>query len=137
MILDTSVLVSALIVKTTPLALIYQSWRQGSFTLLTSSQQIEELKRTFAKPKIVPALVRKSEAGRMINHLRSSAESVGPLPIVKHSPDPNDDFLLAMAEAGQADFLITGDKSSPLSLRSYLGIRIISARNFAELKDLL
>jgi putative PIN family toxin of toxin-antitoxin system len=136
-ILDTNIVVSALIVKTTPPALIYQSWRQGSFSLLTSRQQIEELKRTFAKPNIVPALIRKSEAGRMINHLRSSAEFIDPLPVVMRSPDPTDDFLLAMAEAGHANYLITGDKSGLLSLAHHLSTRIITARNFAELKDLL
>ncbi len=136
-ILDTNILVSALILQTTPPALIYRKWLTGSFQLLTSLQQIEELKRTFAKPKIVPALVLKSEAGKMMNHLRSSTEFIDSLPIVKRSPDPNDDFLLAMVEAGNADFLITGDKSGLLSLVRHGGCRIISARHFANIKRYL
>lgn len=133
-VLDTNILVSALIVPSTPPALIYRKWLAGSFVLLTSHQQIEELKRTFAKPKIVPALVLKSEAGKMINHLRSSAEFINRLPRVSRSPDSNDDFLLAMAEAGKADFLITGDKSGLLSLMRHRDCRIISARHFANMK---
>ncbi len=136
-ILDTNILVSALILQTTPPALIYRNWLMGSFDLLTSLQQIEELKRTFAKPKIVPALVLKSEAGKMINRLRTSAAFIDSMPVVKRSPDPNDDFLLAMAEAGNADFLITGDKSGLLSLIRHGSCRILPARRFANMKRYL
>jgi predicted nucleic acid-binding protein len=33
--------------------------------------------------------------------------------------DPDDDFLLALAEAGSADFLVTGDKAGLLVLASH------------------
>jgi len=38
------------------------------------------------------------------------------LPRVEHSPDPTDDFLLALSEGGKADYLVTGDKSGLLVL---------------------
>jgi predicted nucleic acid-binding protein len=41
---------------------------------------------------------------------------VGRLPRVERSPHPIDDFLLALSEAGKADYLVTGDKSGLLSL---------------------
>ena len=47
---------------------------------------------------------------------------VDPLPIVVRSPDPTDDFLLAAAEAGGADYLVTGDKSGLLSLSGMVGL---------------
>jgi uncharacterized protein len=52
---------------------------------------------------------------------------------VKRSPDPEDDFLLALSEAGKADYLLTGDKSGLLVLRRHQNTRIISARKFAAL----
>jgi predicted nucleic acid-binding protein len=52
---------------------------------------------------------------------------------VARSPDPNDDFLLALAEAGNADYLVSGDKAGLLSLRTHLNTRIISARHLAKL----
>lgn len=73
----------------------------------------------------------------MINHLHLSAEFVDSLPVVKRSPDPDDDFLLVMAEAGKADYLITCDKSGLLSLIRHGGCRIISARHFANMKRYL
>ena len=35
---------------------------------------------------------------------------------MERSPDPTDDFLLALSEAGKADYLVTGDKSGLLAL---------------------
>jgi predicted nucleic acid-binding protein len=52
---------------------------------------------------------------------------------VKRSPDPNDDFLLAMSEAGKAGYLVTGDKSGLLSLHHHKSTRIISATEFGAL----
>jgi predicted nucleic acid-binding protein len=52
---------------------------------------------------------------------------------VKRSSDPDDDYLLALSEAGQADYLVTGDKDGLLDLGSHKGARVISAREFAAL----
>lgn len=51
-----------------------------------------------------------------MNKVSKLAEEISPLPRVKRSPDPGDDFLLALCEAGKADYLVTGDKSGLLSL---------------------
>jgi predicted nucleic acid-binding protein len=42
---------------------------------------------------------------------------------VRRSPDPADNFLLALAEAGNADYLVTGDKSGLLALASHKSAR--------------
>ena len=55
------------------------------------------------------------------------------LPRVRRSPDPADDFLLALSEAGRADYLVTGDKSGLLALEQHKDTRIVSARAFAAL----
>jgi hypothetical protein len=69
----------------------------------------------------------------LVNQLKRLAEDVGPLRRVKRSPDPNDDFLLAMCEAGEADYLVTGDKRGLLALHRYKSTQIISAIDFAAL----
>jgi predicted nucleic acid-binding protein len=61
------------------------------------------------------------------------AENVGSLPRVVRSPDPNDDFLLALSEAGKADYLVTGDKSGLLLLDRHKTTRILAAGDFAAL----
>ncbi len=129
--LDTNILVSALLVPSGAPGIIYQDWVDGAFTLLVSDAQLKELKRTLAKPKLA-VRIRPHRAGRLVNTLKKVAEVVGPLPLIQRSRDPDDDFLLAMAEAGRADYLVTGDKSGLLELERHGGARIIAARDFAE-----
>lgn len=50
---------------------------------------------------------------------------------MQRSPDPDDDFLLALAEAGRADYLVTGYKSGLLALASHKATRIMAAYDFA------
>lgn len=49
------------------------------------------------------------------------------------SSDPHDDFLLALAEAASADYLVTGDKSGLLALRKHRRTRIVTARRFSKM----
>jgi predicted nucleic acid-binding protein len=69
----------------------------------------------------------------LINLLRKLTLQVERLPIVRRSSDPEDDFLLALAQAGEADYLVTGDKAGLLALRRHSGTRIVTAAQFAKL----
>ena len=60
---------------------------------------------------------------------------MGLLPRVQRSTDPTDDFLLALCQAGEADYLVTGDKAGLLDLQRHGATRIISPRGFAALLD--
>jgi uncharacterized protein len=131
-VLDTNILVSALLVQTGYPAAIYRAWHEGHFTLLTCSGQLDELRATLRKPALA-ARIKPYSAGRLVNELAELAETIGSLPRVVRSPDPSDDFLLALSEAGKADYLVTGDKSGLLVLARHRAMRIVSARDFAEL----
>jgi putative PIN family toxin of toxin-antitoxin system len=133
-VLDTNILVSALLVQLGHSAAIYRAWYDGHFTLLTCAEQLDELKATLRKPAIA-ARVKPYKAGRLVNALKELAETIGPLPHVERSPDPTDDFLLALCEAGKADYLVTGDKSGLISLARHHATRIVSAREFARLRS--
>ena len=69
----------------------------------------------------------------MVNQVKGLAETISALPRVKRSPDPTDDFLLALSEAGKADYLVTGDKSGLLALGRHKATRIMSASDFVTL----
>ncbi len=131
-ILDTNILISALLVPSGVPGAIYRAWHKGEFILLVSEPQMDELRRTLAKPALA-VRIRPHHAGRLVNNLRRLAEPVSPLPRVKRSFDPSNDFLLATAEAGKADCVVTGDRSGLLALLRHGEARIISARAFAEL----
>ncbi len=104
----------------------------GKFTLLTCAAQVDELRSTLQKPR-VSERIKPHKAGRLVNQVKKLAEDVDPLPRVERSPDPTDDFLLALSEGGKADYLVTGDKSGLLALDRHKGTRIVTAREFAAL----
>jgi putative PIN family toxin of toxin-antitoxin system len=129
-ILDTNILISALLVQSGPPGKIYRAWSEGAYSLLTCQTQLDELRHVLARPAMIER-IRPHRAGRLVNNLKNLAILVEPLPHVERSPDPEDDFLLAAAEAGKADFLVTGDKSGLLSLAKHHGTRILTAADFA------
>jgi uncharacterized protein len=113
-------------------AAIVNAWLDGKFTLLTSVEHVEELRATLQKPRVAE-LIKPHKAGRLVNQIKKLAVDVGELPDVERSADPTDDFLLAISEAGQADYLVTGDKSGLLALDRHKATRIVSASDFAAL----
>ena len=131
-VLDTNVLVSAMITSVGKPAATVNAWVEGKFTLVTCAAHVDELRSTLQKPRVVE-LIKAHKAGRLVNQIRKLAEDVGELPTVERSSDPTDDFLLAMSEAGNADYLVTGDKSGLLALDRHKATRIVSASNFAAL----
>lgn len=134
-VLDTNVLVSALLAESSPPGELITHWRRGRFTLLTAAPQLEELMRVTRYPKI-HARLKPALAGRLINNLREVAVMVETLVPVEVSPDPYDNYLLSLASGGKADYLVTGDKPGLLSLGTYAGTKIVSARDFITLTGL-
>lgn len=129
LVIDTNILISALLASSPLPAHLIVLWREGRFDLLASADQLDELMRVTRYPKIrerlSPAL-----AGRLINELRDLAITATNLPAVSASSDPYDNYLLAMASAGAADFLLTGDKRDLLGLKLFEGARIMTVRDF-------
>ncbi len=130
-ILDTNILISALMGYGTPPDRLYEYWKEDRFELTACEQQLEELNRVSRRPFFKDRL-KPSEVGRMINDIRRLALMYDNLPNVRLSPDPNDDFLLALAQASNAEFLVTGDKSDLLELVRHQTTRIVTARFLVE-----
>jgi putative PIN family toxin of toxin-antitoxin system len=129
-VLDTNILLSALRSGGSP-AQIVDAWRAGRFRLVTSAAQIEEFKRAAAYPKLRPHLPR-GAVGRVVNELRTAEVLLRRLRRPGTSPDPGDEYLLAMALAAGADLLMTGDKPL-LALKRVGKTRIVSGRRFASM----
>lgn len=109
-ILDPNVLISAFLSRDAPPAQTLRAWQEGRFELVVSPLLLAELQRALAYPKLRKHITA-DEAEQFVDWLRSSAEpvedsSTGPgLP----SPDPGDQYLLALAESERAA-LVSGDK---------------------------
>ncbi len=131
LVIDTNVLLSALMSPTSPSAQILSLWHDRKLAVLTAGEQIDEIARVTRYPRIrarlLPAL-----AGRLVNRLRDVAIVVEKLPMIDLSRDPDDNYLLALAEAGQAQFLVTKDKPL-LGLKRHKSTRIVTPAALLEL----
>jgi len=128
-VLDTNILVSSLIIPASPPHRIYEAWRAGTFVLVTCDEQLEEFHRVTRYDKL-RAYIEPAAAGTLLNELRKVAQRIGKLPKVKRSPDAGDDYLLALAQVADADYLVTGDRSGLLALKRHGKTPIVTARQF-------
>jgi hypothetical protein len=131
-ILDSNVLFSAILAPSGPSALIHQAWRQKRFELATCIEQIEEIRKASRYPRFRAAL-QPHRFGTLINNLTRATVWMRPVPKLHIADDPGDSFLLNLAEAVKAHYLVTGDKRSHLlDLRNVGGTRILTPRQFCD-----
>lgn len=131
-ILDTNVLLSALLSPHGLPDTIYRAWQKDRFDLVTSATQIDELRRASRYAKFKDVL-QPHRLGTMVNNMRRSImlDVLPPLPEGIKVNDPNDAFLLAMALAGEADYLVTGDYRAGLLQHGSSGrTRIVNPATF-------
>ncbi len=126
-LLDTNVLVAALIAPSGSPHSLFEAFLGDRFTLITGEMQIEEFSRVTRYPAI-RSRIHPAQAGRMLNAIRSLAINVESSSIQSISPDPHDDYLFALAKAGAADYLVTGDKADVLALPRYERTQIVTVR---------
>jgi putative PIN family toxin of toxin-antitoxin system len=127
MALDTNVLVSELITAGGLPDQLLQHWEVGDFTLVTSTEQLDEVERVLQYEKL-QRFIRQDQAKRLLVNLRRFASFAERLPYVDASRDANDNVILATAIGGSASHLVTDDKADLLGLRQVQGIVIISVR---------
>lgn len=130
-VLDTNIFLSALISPHGTSDVIYRTWRAGSFDIVTSLEQLEELRRASRYPKF-KSILQPAKVGAMINNLQH-AIILKRLTIVKEANDPNDSFLISMCIEGKADFLVTGDhRAGLIKKRKIEGTRILTPGEFCS-----
>jgi len=109
-------------------------WPRGRYQLVTADLQLEELRRVTRYPRIRKRL-RPAHAEELVNALYELAERVEQLPGVTTSPGPGDNVLLAIAEAGNADYLVSGDKRHLLTLKRHGKAQIATVRTMLKILE--
>ena len=131
-VLDTNILVSALITKGTPPDGLYQAWLRGEIELVTSAVQIAELDDVLSRPRL-QRFLDADQASAIVENIGTRAVVLDELPSVSFSPDPMDNQILAAAIAGRVDLIVSGDKKHVLSLGKVGDIPVVTARMAQEL----
>jgi uncharacterized protein len=130
LILDTNILLSALLSPLGAPAKLLDAWERKRFTLVACDALIAELRDVAGRP-FFRARLRASAAELLAAGLRDFSFFCRDLPSGV-APDPKDSYLLALAEASQAEFLVTGDKEL-LSLKQHKSTRIITPAAMIEI----
>jgi putative PIN family toxin of toxin-antitoxin system len=128
-ILDTNVFISG-IFFTGPPSQILKAWRDGKVQLLVSPSIMDEYQRIGGE---LALQFRDIDLRPFLDLLSVQAEIVlaPALQPVIHD-DPSDDKFLEAAIAGEASYIISGDKHL-LKLSEYQGIRILKPRDFVQM----
>ena len=128
-VLDTNVLVSALLFAG-PIGRLVSLWRERRIVLLLSKDVFIEYLRVLAYPKFklsgeeIKALVEEYVLpfAEMVTEAKTSE-------VIRE--DPADDKFLALAAAGRARYIVSGDKHL-LALREYHHVKIVTSREFLD-----
>ena len=109
-VLDTNVVLSALLFAQGRLAPLRSAWRRAAFHPLVSKPTVEELMRALTYPKF--KLTPEDQRELVADYLPyCTTVRVPPRPpATPPCRDPFDVMFLQLAIAGKADFLVTGDK---------------------------
>lgn len=83
----------------------------------------QKFARYFSKPRAKELIEEVRNISSIIQHSLSA----------DISDDPKDNKFFALAEAVQADYILSGDKKHVLSIPAYKGIRTVSAAAFLEI----
>lgn len=123
-LLDTNVLISAILFRGLPRSLLGRAIR-GELDLVMSPVLLDELERILTDRFQVP-----SELARLArSELEILADVVVPDDVPAISRDPDDDQVLAAAVVGDVEAIVTGDRDL-LVLETHRGIAILTPAEF-------
>ena len=136
-VLDTNVLVSALISRHGAPGKILEVWEKGRFDLVVSRPILDELGRVLHYPKIQKKYNLPSKhLERFLRLISSQTLIVNPATeITIIQADPSDNRYLECAKEGEAAYIVTGDRHL-LELGEFEGTIILPPAGFLAVPGL-
>ena len=108
-VVDTNVYVTALLSRTGSPARIIRALGEGLFDAIVCPRLLDELRGVLGRPKIAER-VDTAVADDFVAWLERIAITVpDPGTVLAISPDPEDDYLIALALIGRAEVIVSGD----------------------------
>ncbi len=129
-VLDTNIVVSALIAREGAPAKIFEKLVLGKIENYTSKQIISEIKEVFNRKETTKRTFQKARNFIIKHYLNNSIQLTTKVKVnvVEHKSDNK--FIETAIEA-KAGYIITGD-CHLLKLKEFNGIKIVKARQFLE-----
>ncbi len=127
-LLDTNVLISALGWNSKPKE-IFQKCITGELKLITSLEQVDELREVMNYPKFNFTEKQKESFISIILEIAGVVEITRKVKVIKD--DPDDDVMIETALVGGADYIVSGD-THLLNLKEFAGIKILTAKEFLQ-----
>ena len=125
-VVDTNLFISMLIGKM--VSVLKNILTSPLFTLVVSEFLIEEIREVTKRPKLV-RYFNLSEVDALLDYLKEISESFELQKITPRCRDPKDDYLLELAVASKAEFLLTGD-ADLLEMKQVEMCRILTVSDF-------
>lgn len=134
-LLDANLLLSFLLHPTRDSAAVclVRAAFEGRFTLLVPKKLLDEIEAQGSGKAYLAARIPATALNGLVELVRGTAEFVPTIgePIPAITRDPKDDYLVAYAVLGRADYLVTGDLDL-LTLGDVEGVKIFTPRAFLE-----
>lgn len=135
-VIDTNILISALLSAQGAPAQILRMEREGRIELVFSPDTVQEHWRVLHYRKIEKRLEKlhvplATVEQFLMNLVKASTLVPGTMKVDAIEADPSDDIFLACAIEGQANFIISGDHHL-LELGTFQGIQIVEPATFVN-----
>jgi uncharacterized protein len=132
-VVDTNVLVSALLFPTSNPGQVLAAAFECRFELIASERLLDEFEGVLRRPKIAVRVT-----GVSIEEFLEAVEGAAaieddPTDVRVHTRDPDDDYLISLADAHHADALVTGDFDLLEAIA--LPVSVVSPVDFLTLLD--
>ena len=136
-VLDANTVVSANLVEQGISAQLMRAARERRFRLVTSDAIITEVVRTLGKDRIQRKYRLTAADVERVRLLLEREAIKTPITAEVHgvATHPEDDWILATAISGRAEYLVMGDRQLQ-ALGSYQSVKIVSPRQFADVLGL-
>ncbi len=130
-VLDTNVLVSALISSSYPSKVVFDCVIDKKIPICLSQAIFEEYKEVLTRPKFSKFLNFQTNAKDLLVKLERAGEFYKPTVKLELIKDEPDNRFLEVALVAQANFIVTGN-TNDFTFSEYEGIQIVSPKFFYE-----
>ncbi len=130
-VIDTNVIVSALIQKNYPFLIIDELFFENKIRLCISEELMQEYFEVLSRPKFskYPDFV--SNAQNILAEIGYRAEIYKPKIKLNIISDQDDNMILELADESKADFIITGN-TKDFTLTKYKKTKIVTPKEYWE-----